>query len=209
MSAFVDSINVNKTALVLIEFQNEFATEGGKLHPAVKAVMDSSNMLQNTVFLTKFAREKGIKVIHAPIVFSENYPELAPNPYGILGNVKASASFPINGWGGEFCESMTPVPGDIVIQGKRGLCAFASTNLDFILRQNGIETIVLGGFLTNCCVESTMRAAYEKGYQVITLTDCTAATSQEAQDAAVKFTFPMFSIPLTHTDFINKIRASE
>jgi nicotinamidase-related amidase len=40
---------------------------------------------------------------------------------------------------------------------------------------------VLAGFLTNCCVESTMRVAYEKGYNVITLTDCTAATSPAEQ----------------------------
>ena len=64
-----------------------------------------------------------------------------------------------------------------MIEGKRGLDTFASTNLDFILRSKGIDTIVLGGFLTNCCVESTMRTGYENGYRVITLTDCVAATS--------------------------------
>jgi nicotinamidase-related amidase len=42
---------------------------------------------------------------------------------------------------------------DIVVEGKHGLCGFASTNLDFILRSRGITNVVLGGFLTNCCVE--------------------------------------------------------
>ena len=78
---------------------------------------------------------------------------------------------------------MTPAPEDIIVQGKRGLCGFASTNLDFVLRQNGITNIALGGFLTNCCVESTMRTGYENGYKVVTLTDCTAATSEEGQKA--------------------------
>ena len=40
-----------------------------------------------------------------------------------------------------------------MIEGKRGLCGFASTNLDFILRSKGVKTVALGGFLTNCCVE--------------------------------------------------------
>lgn len=44
-----------------------------------------------------------------------------------------------------------------MIDGKNGLDGFASTNLDFVLRHNDINTVVLGGFLTNCCVESTMR----------------------------------------------------
>jgi nicotinamidase-related amidase len=49
-------------------------------------------------------------------------------------------------------EGMQPSTEDVVVEGKRGLCAFASTNLDFQLRQNGIENLVLAGFLTNCCV---------------------------------------------------------
>jgi nicotinamidase-related amidase len=76
-------------------------------------------------------------------------------------------------------DALAPQAGDIVVEGKRGLDTFASTNLDFILRSKGIQTVVLGGFLTNCCVESTMRTAYEHGFEVITLSDCTAATSQE------------------------------
>ena len=43
-----------------------------------------------------------------------------------------------------------------------------TTNLDFILRSKGVTTVALGGFLTNCCVELTMRTAYEKGYEVVT-----------------------------------------
>jgi nicotinamidase-related amidase len=86
--------------------------------------------------------------------------------------------------------------GDIVIEGKRGLDTFASTNLDFILRSKGIKTVVLGGFLTNICVESTMRTAYERGFEVITLTDCVAATSPEEHHNAIKYDFPMFSTPM-------------
>jgi nicotinamidase-related amidase len=81
----------------------------------------------------------------------------------------------------------------VIVEGKRGLDTFATTNLDFILRARGIDTIVLGGFLTNCCVESTMRTGYEKGYHVITLSDCVAATSPEEHENAIRFDYPMFS----------------
>ena len=60
---------------------------------------------------------------------------------------------------------MKPAKDDIVCKGKSGLCGFHSTNLDFVLRQNNVKNVVLGGFLTNCCVESTMRSAYERGYK--------------------------------------------
>ena len=104
--------------------------------------------------------------------------------------------------GAEIVDALTPEGGDIVVEGKRGLCGFASTNLDFILRSRGITTIALGGFLTNCCVESTMRTAYEKGYDVITLKDCTATLSQEAQDMALTHNFGMFSRPMNHDEFL-------
>ena len=87
------------------------------------------------------------------------------------------------------------------IEGKRGLDAFASTNLDFVLRSKGIQTIALAGFLTNCCVESTMRSAYERGYEVVTLTDCVAATSAAEHDNAIAYDYPMFSKPMTGDEF--------
>lgn len=96
-----------------------------------------------------------------------------------------------------------------MIEGKRGLCGFASTNLDFILRSRGITNVVLGGFLTNCCVESTMRSAYEKGYNVITLKDCTATLSEEEQRMAVEKNYPMFSRPMDHNEFLDALEGKE
>src|SRR5690348_16149874 len=104
--------------------------------------------------------------------------------------------------GAEIVDELAPRPGDILIEGKRGLDTFAGTNLDFILRSKGISTLVLGGFLTNCCVESTMRTGYENGYQVITLSDCVAATSMYEHENALKYDGPMFSRPMTSDEFV-------
>jgi ureidoacrylate peracid hydrolase len=181
------------TAVVLIEYQNDFTSEGGTLHGAVKTVMDKTNMLANTVETVKKARELGATIVYAPITFTEDYRELSPSPYGILKGVVDSKSFRQGSWGAQIVDALKPEPSDIVIEGKRGLCGFATTNLDFILRSRGISTIALGGFLTNCCVESTMRTGYEKGYNVITLSDCVAATSADEHDNAIRFDYPMFS----------------
>jgi ureidoacrylate peracid hydrolase len=194
------------TAVVLIEYQNDFTTEGGTLHGAVKGVMDQTNMLANTVEMVKQARAAGATILHAPITFAEDYRELSPAPYGILKGVVDSKSFRKGSWGAEIVDALKPEPGDIVIEGKRGLCGFASTNLDFILRSRGLSTIALGGFLTNCCVESTMRTGYEKGYNVITLKDCTATLSEEEQRLALEKNYPMFSRPMTHLEFLAELQ---
>mmetsp|Transcript_32451 Transcript_32451/g.71681 ORF Transcript_32451/g.71681 Transcript_32451/m.71681 type:complete len:232 (+) Transcript_32451:46-741(+) len=198
------SLDPKATAVVLIEYQNDFTTPNGKLHDAVKGVMASTNMLQNTIKTVDEARKKGALIVHAPITFSDDYKEIS-GEFGILGNVKKAGAFKKSEWGGAIVDILAPATQDVVVEGKRGLCGFASTNLDFILRQRGIKTIALGGFLTNCCVESTMRSAYEKGYEVVTLTDCVAATSEAEQEAAIKFTYPMFSKPVTHEQFLKEL----
>jgi len=151
------------------------------------------------------AREAGATVMHAPITFADGYNELSSHPYGILKGVVDGHAFVKDSWGAAIVDDLAPAEGDIVIEGKRGLDTFASTNLDFILRSKGIQTIVLGGFLTNCCVESTMRTGYENGYKVITLNDCLAATSIEEHDNALTYDFPMFSEPMSSTEFIEQL----
>jgi nicotinamidase-related amidase len=191
------SLDPKTTAVVLIEYQNDFTSDGGALHGAVADVMDSTGMLDNTVRLVAAARAAGATIMHAPITFATGYNEISAHPYGILKGVVDGNAFVKDSWGAAIVDVLAPQSGDIVVEGKRGLDTFASTNLDFILRSKGITTIVLGGFLTNCCVESTMRTGYENGYRVFTLKDCVAATSQAEHDNAITYDFPMFSLPVS------------
>ena len=199
------ALDPKRTAVVLIEYQNDFTSEGGTLHGAVEGVMESTGMMKNTADVVDAARQAGATVIHAPISFAAGYGEISDRPYGILAGVVESNSFVKDSWGAAIVEELTPAEGDIVIEGKRGLDTFASTNLDFILRSKGIDTIALAGFLTNCCVESTMRSGYERGYQVYTLTDCVAATSQDEHDNAISKDYPMFSRPVTGAEFADAL----
>jgi nicotinamidase-related amidase len=203
-------VNPSKTAVVLIEYQNDFTSDGGALHGAVKDVMDETGMLANSQKMVDEARRAGATIVHAPITFAEGYGELGDpdKVYGILKGVIDSNAFVKGTWGAEICDAMAPKKGDIVVEGKRGLDTFATTNLDFVLRANDIETVMLGGFLTNCCVESTMRTAYEHGYNVITLTDCTAATSSEEQTVATSRDYPMFSKPMTSDEAIGTLQGA-
>ncbi len=197
------------TAVVLIEFQNDFTSDGGALHGAVEDVMASTHMLENTKRVADEARAAGATVIHAPISFADGYHEITDHPYGILAGVVDNKAFVKGTWGADIVDDLAPQADDIVIEGKRGLDTFASTNLDFILRSKGIKTVALGGFLTNCCVESTMRSAYEKGFDVVTLTDCVAATSQPEHDNAIQYDYPMFSRPMTSEEFTSSLQGAE
>jgi len=195
-----------KTALLLIEYQNEFTTEGGKLHDAVKEVMQSTSMLENAVKLCGEARAKGVKIFHIPISFAA---DMSDNPNKNLGILKACADggmFLENTWGAMICEELSPQEDDVVVAGKKGLDAFPGTDLEEQLMKHGVETVAVGGFLTNCCVESTVRTACEKGFNVVSLTDCTACTSAEGQKGATEGTLGMFSAPLSSTKFLEALQ---
>jgi ureidoacrylate peracid hydrolase len=200
-------IDPNTTALLLIEYQNDFTSEGGALHAGVKPVMESTNMLANTVRTASKARTAGVTVMFVPISFAPGYREITSAPYGILKGVVEATAFVRGTWGAEIVDTLSPGSEDIVIEGKRGLDTFASTNLDFILRSRGIKTMVVAGFLTNCCVESTARTGYEKGFSVVALSDCAATLSEEEQQFTFKKNLPMFARILTHTEFLSELEA--
>merc|ERR1712146_345134 len=180
------------TALVCIEFQNEFATEKGKLYDAVKDVMASTNMLTNTTELAKTVRAAGGIVMHTPIVFKADASDNPNKGLGILAGCAKDSLFTEGTWNADFCAEMKPAEGDIRIVGKRGLDAFPNSSLEKELVDNGIETLVICGFLTNCCVESTMRTACEKGFNVVTLTDCCATTSEEGRRSDGRYVWHVF-----------------
>jgi len=200
-----EEIVPGKTALMLVEYQNEFTTEGGKLHDAVKDSMAATGMLERSAEVAAKAREKGVTIIHAPISFKADGSDIPNKGLGILAGCYADSLFTEGTWNADFHELMVPQPEDKVVSGKKGLDAFPGTDLEDILKDNGIETLALSGFLTNCCVESSMRTAYEKGFNTVTLTDMCATTSAEGQAGATEGTFGMFSAPMTGEEFLAKL----
>ena len=104
----------NRTALVLIEFQNDFTSDGGALHGAVAESMHSTGMLANAVRTTGAARSAGAAVVHCPISFAGGYREITASPYGILKGVVDSNAFVQGDWGAQIDYPMfsKPMTGD-------------------------------------------------------------------------------------------------
>jgi len=198
-------IDPTKCAILFIEFQNEFTTKGGKLHESVKENMEANGMLKKSSDLANQMRKSGIKIFHAPISFKPDGSD-NPNPnLGILAGCNSGKLFLKDSWNAQICEVMTPYPQDVIVTGKHGLSAWIGTDLEEQLKLHGIETLALAGFMANCCVESTMRTATEKGFNVITLTDCVATTSMAGYRIAVEIIYPFFSTPMTAATFASNI----
>jgi nicotinamidase-related amidase len=149
-----------------------------------------------------------VKVFHAPISFAADGSDNPNKHLGILRGVNSNMLFVRGTWNADICDAMKPEPEDMLVVGKTGLSAFPNTNFEELLLKNNIETIAIGGFMANCCVESTMRDACEKGYNVITLTDCVATTSMAGYKAATEITYPFFSTPMNAASFLANLNAT-
>ncbi len=197
-------MKAKETAVVLIEFQNDFCKEGGILHGGVKEELARQKTIPNAVKLAEAARKKGAMVIHSPFIFNAKYFE----DHQMLGIVKAvadSGALRESTWGAEIIDELKPQKGDKVVGGKCTLCGFNKTNLNKLLTDGNIKNVVIAGFLTNFCVESTARTAYDRGYGVTIIKDATAANSEEEQNHSEQKIFPLLGQTLSVDQFISQL----
>lgn len=197
-------MKADKTAVVLIEFQNEFCNKGGKLHDPVTDEIARQQTVVHAAELAKGAREKGALVIHCPFVFDEQWVDESC-VCGIIAGVKEAGAFRAGEWGTEIIDELKPQEGDEVLEGKRALSGFTNTGLDEILKKHGIENVVTAGFLSNVCVEATSRSAYDQGYKVCIAKDATAATSKDNQEYVEREIYPILGEAKTAAEIVAEL----
>jgi nicotinamidase-related amidase len=204
-------IPAEKTAIVLIEPQNDFLSPGGTMYAYIKDQLAERGVINNLKNLLAKARGK-VKIFYVPFhPFEKGFPELkkgGPGCDGLRGiEMDMKADWGTGAWlkgtpGPEIVKQLTPKKGDIVVEGKMTLDAFHSTALDYLLRANQIEYVAFTGFHTNWCVESSARSAYDKGYRVHVLSDCTGTDTAEEQNYAEKWIFPKIGKVMTSREFL-------
>jgi nicotinamidase-related amidase len=199
--------NMPKTALIMIEFQNDFLSEKGALAGAGiwKRAKDHNTVgkMKKVLDAARKAGPDKCLIIHSPIGFREGYPELAKTHPGLLKGAEEAGGFKKGEWGAEITDELKPLPGETVLD-KRRLCGFTDTELDGLLKNLGVENLMIGGFVTNWCVEATGRSAYDRGYHPVFLSDCMDAFSDEEQKFAEEKIFPVIGEVMKSDEAIAK-----
>jgi nicotinamidase-related amidase len=193
----------NRTGLLLVDPYNDSLSDGGKLWAKAKAVAEAVDLLVHLRSLVEAARRMGVVVFYVPHRRwrEGNYDGWRhPGPCQTLTD--REAVFGEGLWGGDWHPDFVPQPGDVVIQQHWGNSGFAGTDLDFQLKQRGIEKSILAGVVANTCVEATARCAAELGYHVTLVRDATAAFSFEAMHAAHDINGPTFAHAILTTDAV-------
>lgn len=145
----VDHLDPKRTALVVIDFQNEYFT--GRM-----PIPDGKQALANTQKLIAMADRAGMPVFQIQ--------HIAP---------AGAAVFASDGPTVAFAPGAAPRTGDTVLQ-KTSVSVFASTDLDNRLKAQGIDTLLIAGLMTHACVAGAARDAVPLGYRVVVASDATA-----------------------------------
>jgi nicotinamidase-related amidase len=169
------SIDVAHTALVMIDLQNSNLAR--QLAP-----YSGEQVVGNCVLLAQEMRNRGAMVIYVRVLVNELPAPPADAPLRPPGAPAAApdASHLVHDAGVEAT--------DFVVT-KRQWGAFYGTELDLLLRRRQIRTIMLGGIATNFGVESTARAAYDRGYELLFAEDAMTSFNAEAHRFACDNTF--------------------
>jgi nicotinamidase-related amidase len=169
------TLDAKTTAVVLIDLQHSIVAYDTAPHK-------SGDVVRRSAQLADALREKGGTVVFVRVLIGETL-ELPVD----VSFPRAGGAPPANAT--EVVPETGVQPGDIIVA-KRQWGAFHGTDLDLHLRRRGIKTIVLGGIATNIGVESTARAAFDMGYELVFAEDAMSSFGAEMHGFAVKNLFP-------------------
>ena len=185
-------LNPGHTALLVMDFENDIVHEEGAFKDFGFAQMVKENdVLGKTASLLTAARNAGILVIYVSVKFRPGYPERPANA-GLWQGLHGANALVEGTWGASIHDAVAPQEGEPVVT-KRGVSAFMASDLEPILKNRRIGTVLLTGVATNFVVEGTAREASDRGYNVVVVADCCASVNQEAHDAALSVALPFLS----------------
>ena len=197
----IKKIDKSETALVIVDPQNDFLSEGGAVWDLVGEEVVKNNVVENLVKLRNAATEAGIPVFYSPHYYTEHEYEHWKHPNHIDEIMFDRKMFLKGTWGAEFHPDLQPDENTFVLSPHKGLSNFWAGDINIQLRQQDIQNIILAGMSSNLCVESHLRDAIENSYDVIAIKDATAGAGPESTSAALH-NFGFIATEVTTTDDI-------
>ena len=181
------TIDLAKTAVLVIDMQNDFGVKGGMFERAGIDISGIRAVVPNVKAALSATRAASLPTIYLKMAFKPDMSDAGPvNAPNLLKHaplhVGASVTAPDGSdsrilirdtWNTDIISELRPHPQDAVLYKSR-FSGFYRTELDETLRKRGIEALIVTGCTTSVCIESTVRDAMYRDYRCVVLEDCTA-----------------------------------
>ena len=172
------SADPRKSAVVVIDLANDFVYAGGVIADAggPEYQKRAQAILPGLARLLDAARKAGVTVVYATDAHTPQDAELRKwPPHAMKGSHEA-----------EIVAAVAPKSGDLVIE-KQTYSPFVETDIDARLRERGIERLYVTGLHTDCCARHTSGDAFQRGYDLVWVTDALQAFTQEQHEQGLEY----------------------
>ena len=171
-------VEPGRSAILVIDLVNDFVLPGGVIAEAggTDYQVRTQGMMPTLERLLDSARETGVTVVYAPDTHTPVDAELRKWPPHAMKGTKQA----------EIVATIAPKPGDLVLE-KTTYSPFVSTDIDAQLKQRGITRLYITGLHTDCCVRHTSGDAFQRGYELVWITDAMQAFTDEAHAQGLEY----------------------
>jgi ureidoacrylate peracid hydrolase len=190
-----------RTALIVVDMQNAFCTEEGSIAKIGLDITMLKAAVQPCRRLIEGARAAGVPVIYTRYIFRADYADGGVMVKYLLPALGESGHLTAGTQDIEIVGALAPLQGDYVVDKNRP-SSFYATGLEPILNGLDVDSLVVCGVTTNCCVETTVRDASQRDYKTFVVTDATGELEQERHDFAINTMAFLFADAVTVDDMI-------
>lgn len=209
-------VDFQKSAVVVVDMQNAFASKGGMLDLAGADLSGAPGVVRSIRTILDATRPAGMPIVYLQMGYQADLSDSGgpdtPNWHKELGIRMMNCRPELKGklvtigtWDFAIVDDLKPQVGDLVIVKKR-YSGFARTELDEELRKRGIRYLFFTGIATNVCVESTLRDAFFLDYWPVLITDAAMAAGAPAMhDATVQNVENFFGWTMPAAEFVRSL----
>jgi ureidoacrylate peracid hydrolase len=195
LTTLLEKVDPAHTAVLVVDMQNDFVHSDGALARNGGNVAPTQEIVPALNRLIADARSAGVPIVFIRAAHSDWTMSEAGREKRLGRKFQICAE---GTWGCEFY-GVQPVAGECIVT-KHRYSAFINTDLDLILRAQGIKTLIMTGTATNVCVESTARDGFMMDYYIVFLDDCTGTGDRELHDATLRNIGGAFGVVCNSTD---------
>lgn len=195
------SIDRAHTAVLIMDYQNDIVsgiTSG--ISPGQDGLLDRASSVLGA------ARRAGLPIVYVVVGFREWYPEVGPRNRW-FNELKAGGRLREGSEGAGVHPQVAPQSGDVVVT-KRRVDAFATTDLETVLKARDVTTLVLLGIATSGVVLSTVRWAADADYDMVVVADCCADADEEVHRLLIEKVFPRQATVVDSADLLRALGSS-